>query len=106
MLGLSELRELRQLCNENAKLKRLVADLSLDRHILQEIVPKKAVRPRQRRALGQWRQAVFALSGRRAAGRVNNRRSLLMIGGKLGCRPISLATDPSLRMSFVRLARR
>ena len=37
-LGLSELRELRQLREENGKLKRLVADLSLDRHILQEIV--------------------------------------------------------------------
>lgn len=40
-LGLSELRELRQLREENSKLKRLVADLSLDRHILQEIVAKK-----------------------------------------------------------------
>jgi len=40
-LGLSELRELRQLREENGKLKRLVADLSLDRHILQEIVGKK-----------------------------------------------------------------
>jgi len=40
-LGLNELRELRQLREENAKLKRLVADLSLDRHVLQEIVQKK-----------------------------------------------------------------
>jgi putative transposase len=40
-LGLNELRELRQLREENSKLKRLVADLSLDRHILQEIVAKK-----------------------------------------------------------------
>jgi putative transposase len=40
-LGLSELRELRQLRDENGKLKRLVADLSLDRHILPEIVAKK-----------------------------------------------------------------
>jgi putative transposase len=40
-LGLNELRELRQLRDENQKLKRLVADLSLDRHILQEIVAKK-----------------------------------------------------------------
>jgi len=29
---------LRQVRDENAKLKRLVADLSLDRHVLQEIV--------------------------------------------------------------------
>ena len=40
-LGLSELRELRQLREENTKLKRLVADFSLDRHMLQEIVRKK-----------------------------------------------------------------
>ena len=40
-LGLNELRELRQLRDENAKLKRLVADLSSDRHVLQEIVRKK-----------------------------------------------------------------
>jgi putative transposase len=40
-LGLSELRELRQLREENNKLKRLVADLILDRHILREIVAKK-----------------------------------------------------------------
>jgi putative transposase len=40
-LGLSELRELRQLREANAKLKRLIADLALDRHMLQEIVRKK-----------------------------------------------------------------
>lgn len=40
-LGVQELRELRQLREENTQLKRLVADLSLDRQILQEIVSKK-----------------------------------------------------------------
>lgn len=40
-LGLSELRELRQLREENSKLKRLVADRILDWHIPQEIVAKK-----------------------------------------------------------------
>ncbi len=40
-LGLGDLRELWQLREENTKLKRLVADLSLDRHMLQEIVRKK-----------------------------------------------------------------
>jgi putative transposase len=39
-LGLSELRELRQLREENSKPKHLVANLSLDRHTLQEIVQK------------------------------------------------------------------
>ena len=41
-LGLSELRELRQLRDENRKLKTLVADLTLDKHILQEVLSKKA----------------------------------------------------------------
>ena len=40
-MGVQELRELRQLRDENSRLKRLVADLSLDRQILQEIVAKK-----------------------------------------------------------------
>lgn len=40
-LGVSELKELRQLREENARLKRLVADLSLDKHILQEVLSKK-----------------------------------------------------------------
>jgi putative transposase len=41
-LGLNELRELRQLREENRKLKTLVADLTLDKHILQEVLSKKA----------------------------------------------------------------
>jgi putative transposase len=40
-LGVTELRELRQLREENSKLKRLVADLTLDKTILAEIVRKK-----------------------------------------------------------------
>jgi putative transposase len=40
-LGLSELRELRQLREENRRLKGLVADLTLDKHILQEVLSKK-----------------------------------------------------------------
>ncbi len=40
-LGVTELRRLRQLEDENARLKHLVADLTLDRHILQEVIKKK-----------------------------------------------------------------
>jgi putative transposase len=40
-MGISELNELRVLRDENQRLKRLVADLTLDKHILQEVVAKK-----------------------------------------------------------------
>jgi len=39
--GVSELREMRQLRDENARLKRLVADLTLDKHILSEVIRKE-----------------------------------------------------------------
>jgi putative transposase len=40
-LGISELRELRQLKEENSKLKQMVADLSLDKQMLQDVIKKK-----------------------------------------------------------------
>ena len=40
-LGVAELRQLRQLTEENARLKRLVADLTLDKQILSEVIKKK-----------------------------------------------------------------
>ena len=40
-MGVAELRRLRQLEDENRKLKKLVADLALDKHILQEVLTKK-----------------------------------------------------------------
>ncbi len=40
-MGMSELRRLKQLDEENASLKKLVADLSLDKHMLQEVIAKK-----------------------------------------------------------------
>jgi putative transposase len=40
-LGVSELRRLRQLDEENRRLKRMVADLSLDKQMLQDVLSKK-----------------------------------------------------------------
>ena len=40
-VGVSELRELRQLREENRQRKSLVADLTLDKHILQGVLSKK-----------------------------------------------------------------
>ena len=40
-MGVTELRKLKQLEEENRRLKRLVADLTLDKQMLQEVVSKK-----------------------------------------------------------------
>jgi putative transposase len=40
-MGVVETRRLKQLEEENAKLKRLVADLSLDKTMLQDVLRKK-----------------------------------------------------------------
>ena len=40
-LGVTELRKMKQLQDENARLQRIVADLTLDKHILQEVLKKK-----------------------------------------------------------------
>ena len=40
-MGTAEIRELRQLREENSKLKRLVADLALDKTMLQDVISKK-----------------------------------------------------------------
>jgi putative transposase len=40
-MGVVEIRRLKQLEEENAKLKRLVADLSLDKTMLQDVLKRK-----------------------------------------------------------------
>jgi len=39
-LGVNELRQLKQLQEENTRLKQIVADLSLDKQMLQEVLKK------------------------------------------------------------------
>ncbi len=41
-MGVAELRRVKQLEDENRRLKQVVADLTLDKQILQEVLQKKA----------------------------------------------------------------
>lgn len=41
-IGVNELRRLKQLEDENQRLKQVVADLTLDKHMLQDILKKNA----------------------------------------------------------------
>jgi putative transposase len=65
-VGPSELRRLRQLEEENRKLKQIVADLSLDKAMLQAVVAKKALRPSQRLELVPELMQRFGCSERKA----------------------------------------
>jgi Transposase. len=49
-MGVTELRRLRQLEEENLRLKRLVADLSLDKEMLQDVIrnPEEFIRSLQK----------------------------------------------------------
>lgn len=40
-MGVAELRRLKALEKENTRLKQLVADLTLDKHMLKEVIAKK-----------------------------------------------------------------
>ena len=67
-IAVSEIRRLRQLEAENGKLKQLVADLTLDMVILQEVLAKKGLRPTRKRALVRILTGHFAIGVRRACG--------------------------------------
>ncbi|HET6841049.1 MAG TPA: IS3 family transposase, partial [Candidatus Angelobacter sp.] len=69
-IGVGELRRLKQLEEENRKLKQLVADLSLDKHILQEVVRKKPLKPARKRELVEQITQWFEIGSRRACGLV------------------------------------
>ena len=65
-LGVGELRQVKQLKDENRKPKQLVADLTLDKHILQEVLSKSfdawtAARSSRSRPAGLWRQRATQL---------------------------------------------
>ena len=59
--GASEVRRLRQLKEENLRLKKLVADLTLDKSILQEVI-KKDIKPSWRREIAQWIRFTYGKS--------------------------------------------
>ncbi|BFI59091.1 hypothetical protein KD4_30360 [Yersinia pseudotuberculosis] len=51
-MGVTELRRLRQLEDENQRLKRLVADLSLDKEMLQDVIRKSSEAAAEARCRG------------------------------------------------------
>jgi putative transposase len=65
-MDVSEAKKLKNLERENAELKRLVADLSLDSRALKELNSKKMVRLADRRRRAEYLQRATGLSERRS----------------------------------------
>ncbi len=62
----SEVRRLRQTEGDNARLRRLVADLSPNKEMLQEVIRKKALRPAQPRGSVDFMRVCVQVSNRLA----------------------------------------
>ncbi len=71
----SEMKRLRQLEEENGKLKRIVADLSLDKAMLQDVISPKTMKPDRRRRVVDDVRATWRVSIRRACRRCGLRPS-------------------------------
>ena len=76
-MGVGELRRLKQLEDENWCLKGLVADLTLDKHILQEVL-KKVLRPVRRRELVNQVVEGYEISRQRACRDIAAKVELLL----------------------------
>lgn len=64
-MGVAEIRWPKQLGDENSKLKRIVADLALDKTILRDALRKKLVWPVRRREVLRRFQQAYSVSERR-----------------------------------------
>nr|WP_145924845.1 IS3 family transposase [Syntrophotalea acetylenivorans] len=75
-LGVSELRRLKQLEEENPQLKKLVADLSLDKQMLQDGAVKKVLKPAQKSRQVDRLELAYRIGKRRACEVVGLQRSV------------------------------
>ena len=66
---------MRVLEEENRKLKQLVADLSLDKQMLQDVLQKKGLKPAQFRPHGEVLQVCYGVSERRVCQVLQSPRS-------------------------------
>ena len=95
-MGVAELRRLREGEEENRRLKQLVADLTLDKQMLQEAC-EKLLQPAQKRAVVQFFRVGYQVSERRACQEAGISRS--------SCRSRSQARDQApLRQRLRELA--
>ena len=81
-MDVSTLKRLRELEDENRRLKQMYAELSLDHQNSQGHCRKKVVEPEQRRALAEQAMAEDGVSERRACRILDVSRSVLSLPGE------------------------
>ncbi|NLI14368.1 MAG: IS3 family transposase [Peptococcaceae bacterium] len=72
----SDIKRLKQLEEENRKLKQLVADLSLDKIMLQDVLSKKFLKPAIKKDMVKYLGQTYAVSERRSCRVLKLNRSL------------------------------
>lgn len=65
-MEVAEARRLKQLEEENRRLKEIVANLTLDNQILKEVLQKKSIKPAKKRELAEEISQAYGISERRA----------------------------------------
>ena len=75
------MKRLRQLKEENAKLKRIVANLSLDKVMLQEVLSKKALKPGRKQEPEDTLRGDWKVSIRRACSTFRIDQALVPLWG-------------------------
>ncbi len=100
-LGTGELRRLKQLEEENRKLKPLVTDLSLDKHILQDVLAKSSDACSATRARASGSGGAHQLRSRSITGLSSSRRHAIAGPTRPASRWTSRvpASRPTLRWS-------
>ncbi len=81
-LGISEIRRLKQLEEENRRLKQVVADLTPDKAMLQDSRPVKVVTPSCRRGVVTHLRQAYRISERRACRASGFRRASYRYGSQ------------------------
>ncbi|MFD1752393.1 IS3 family transposase [Salipiger marinus] len=71
----TEMKRLKQLEDENSRLKKIVADLTLDREMLQDVIRRKNLKPGRMRELVRGMCSDWAVSIRTACGAIGFDRS-------------------------------
>ncbi|EBB6884335.1 IS3 family transposase, partial [Salmonella enterica] len=95
--GVTELRRLRQLEDENQQLKKLVAELSLDKEMLQEVLKPKVLRPAQKRQAVTFLLEAYRISVRRGCGLLMQSRTVYHWQSQRDDRAITLRIHIQLR---------